>query len=48
MVPDVVYQRVAEAMADDKGIFFEVPFDHVIAEAMWKVSRAEIPDLSDG
>jgi PIN domain nuclease of toxin-antitoxin system len=41
------YHALKEALADPEYVIDEAPFTAAVIEAMWKVPRAEVPDMPD-
>ncbi len=41
------FERVLAALARRAATLVEVPLDRAIAQTMWRVDRAEVPDLPD-
>ena len=46
-LPLSAYDELTQALADPEHVFTEAVFTSAIVEAMWRVSRAEVPDMPD-
>ena len=41
------YDALREELGNAESVFVEVPFTREVAESMWRVPRAEVPDMPD-
>ncbi len=46
-LPLSAYGELTQALADPEHVFTEAVFTSAIVEAMWRVPRAEVPDMPD-
>ncbi len=46
-LPESAYVGMAEALASPDHVFIEAPFTAAVVQSMWRVSRAEVPDMPD-
>ena len=46
-LPKTAYDGLRDVLADPGYVFVEVVFTTAIVEAMWRVPRAEVPDMPD-